>query len=102
MLADLRMPGMDGLTLLTRARQSAPHVPVVIVTGYGSAETAHQAREAGAAAFLSKPFSVGELRGLVARVLAGHGAEQGFSDPPSDPGSPGSTEHGPPPGRGRR
>ena len=36
-LADLRMPGMDGLTLLARARQVAPHVPVVIVTGYGSA-----------------------------------------------------------------
>ncbi len=90
-LADLRMPGMDGLTLLTRARQVAPHVPVVIVTGYGSTETAHQARKAGAAAFLAKPFSVGELRGLVAQVLAGHGPEQGFSDPPSAPPSPGST-----------
>jgi CheY-like chemotaxis protein len=84
-LADLRMPGMDGLTLLTRARQVAPHVPVVIVTGYGSLETARLAREAGAAAFLAKPFSVGELRGLVARVLAGHVAETGLPDPPNDP-----------------
>ena len=90
-LADLRMPGMDGLTFLTRARQVAPHVPVVIVSGYGSAETARQAREAGAAAFLEKPFSVGELRELVARVLAGPAAERGLSDPPSNPASPEST-----------
>jgi CheY-like chemotaxis protein/rubrerythrin len=83
-LTDLRMPGMDGLTLLARARQVAPHIPVVIVTAYESAETARRAREAGAAAFLAKPFNVGELRELVARVLARHAAEQGSSDPPPD------------------
>jgi CheY-like chemotaxis protein/rubrerythrin len=69
-LADLRMPEMDGLALLTHARRVAPRVPVVIFTGYGSTETARQAREAGAAAYLEKPFGVGELRDVVARMLS--------------------------------
>ena len=46
-LTDLRMPEMDGLTLLAHARRDAPTVPVVIFTAYGSMETARQAREAG-------------------------------------------------------
>jgi CheY-like chemotaxis protein len=70
-LADLRMPEMDGLTLLAHARRLAPQVPVVIITAYGSQETARRAREAGAAAYLAKPFGIGELQGVVARTLPG-------------------------------
>jgi CheY-like chemotaxis protein len=70
-LADLRMPEMDGLTLLAHARRLAPQVPVVIITAYGSQETARRAREAGAAAYLAKPFGIGELQEVVARALPG-------------------------------
>jgi CheY-like chemotaxis protein len=84
-LADLRMPEMDGLTLLTQARRVASQVPVIIVTAYGSPETARQAREAGAAAYLTKPFTVGELRDVVARVLAASPTHTGLSGSGSTP-----------------
>ena len=85
-LADLRMPGMDGLTLLAYARRLAPGVPTIIVTAYASADSARRAREAGAAAYLAKPFGVSELRDVVARTLAGPPARAGFSGSPDDPG----------------
>jgi len=80
-LADFRMPEMDGLTLLASVRRLAPEVPVVIFTAYGSADAAHQAREAGAAAYLAKPFGAGELRDVVARILSKPPAREGFSGP---------------------
>jgi CheY-like chemotaxis protein len=85
-LADLRMPEMDGLTLLANARQLAPGVPTVIVTAYASTDSARRAREAGAAAYLAKPFGVGELRDVVARVL---GCPPGRGEVPGPPGHPG-------------
>jgi CheY-like chemotaxis protein len=85
-LTDLRMPEMDGLTLLAHARRDAPRVPVVILTAYGSMETARQAREAGAAAYLAKPFGVGELRDVVAQVLSASSARAGLSGPAAGSG----------------
>jgi CheY-like chemotaxis protein len=85
-LADLRMPEMDGLTLLAHARRLAPQVPVVIFTAYGSMETARQARQAGAAAYLAKPFGVNELREVVTRALAAPAAREEVSGPAAGPG----------------
>jgi CheY-like chemotaxis protein len=85
-LADLRMPEMDGLALLTHARRVTPQTPVIIVTAYGSLETARQAREAGAAGYLTKPFTVGELQGVVARLLASSPARAGWSGPAAGSG----------------
>jgi CheY-like chemotaxis protein len=90
-LADLRMPEMGGLALLTHARRVAPQVPVVIFTAYGTMETAREAREAGAAAYLTKPFSVGELQDAVAQTLAAPAAREGGSDPAADSGPMGSS-----------
>ena len=78
-VADLKMPDMDGLTLLANAHRFAPQIPVVIFTAYASAESARQARAAGAAAYLAKPFSVDQLREVVNRVLA----ERPRAAPPS-------------------
>ena len=83
------MPEANGLTLLANARRLAPDVPVVIVTAYGSADSARQAREAGAAAYLAKPFSVSQLREVVARVLTGPPVREGFSGPPGNLGPTG-------------
>ncbi|MEW6691077.1 MAG: response regulator [Pseudomonadota bacterium] len=54
---DIRMPGMDGVEVARRIKETRPWLPVVIVTGYGSAENEARAREAGVQAFLRKPLS---------------------------------------------
>lgn len=54
---DIRMPGMDGLAVAARVKQRKPWVPVVIVTGYGSAANEASAKLAGVSAFLNKPLS---------------------------------------------
>jgi CheY-like chemotaxis protein len=91
-LADLRMPGMDGLAFLTHARRMTPQVPVVIFTAYGSMETARQARDSGAAAYLSKPFSVAELQDAVAQTLAARAAREGGLGSATDQGPTGPSQ----------
>jgi len=70
-LTDLRMPRVDGLTLLRRAKELAPQIPVVIFTGYVSEASAREALEAGASSYLAKPFTASQLRLMVERVLSG-------------------------------
>lgn len=72
-LADLRMPRFDGLTLLRQAKEVAPQVPVVIFTAYVSEASAREALEAGAVAYLPKPFTAAQLRRTIEQTLgAGH------------------------------
>src|SRR5208282_3082811 len=54
---DIKMPGMDGLEVAERLRAKRPWTPVVIVTGYGSAENEARAAAAGVRGFLRKPLS---------------------------------------------
>ena len=61
-LTDLRLPNMDGLQLLALIRRQNAHVPVVVMTAYGSIETAVESMKAGATDFLLKPFSLDHLR----------------------------------------
>jgi DNA-binding NtrC family response regulator len=60
-LLDLRMPGMDGLSVLRRMKQSWPESEVVIITGYPSVESAKEAVRLGAADYLSKPVGPDEI-----------------------------------------
>ena len=62
---DLRMPGIDGMTLLKWARQTHPELPIIIMTGHGAEESRNDAMESGAYAFLTKPFSIKEIKQLV-------------------------------------
>ncbi len=55
--ADIRMPGMSGLEVAARIKQSQPWMPVVIVTGYGSPENEALAKDIGVTSFLRKPLS---------------------------------------------
>lgn len=72
---DLRMPGMDGLTLLEHLRQKGFTLPVIVVTGHGDVPLAVRAMKAGAADFIEKPYSNASLLDAVARALAGSQAD---------------------------
>jgi DNA-binding NtrC family response regulator len=68
-LCDLMLPGASGLDLLRALHLRRPGLPVVMITGYATAERALQAVEAGAAGFLPKPFDETELTHMVRRTL---------------------------------
>jgi len=68
-LTDLRLPGMDGLELLTNLRRQNFSTPVVVMTAFGTIETAVDAMKAGAVDFLLKPFSLDHLMTVVNKAL---------------------------------
>jgi two-component system response regulator HydG len=68
-LLDLKMPGEDGLSVLANIRELDPEAIVVMITGYGSIETAVKAIKLGAFDFIAKPFTPEELLKLVNRVM---------------------------------
>jgi DNA-binding NtrC family response regulator len=60
-LTDLRMPSMDGLALTSQVQQDFPDIPVVIMTGYPSVESAVAALRTKVADYITKPFNVNDL-----------------------------------------
>jgi DNA-binding NtrC family response regulator len=68
-LSDLKLPNMDGLEFLNVIRRQNAHVPVIMMTAYGSVETAVEAMKAGATDFLLKPFSLDHLMQVVQKAL---------------------------------
>jgi FixJ family two-component response regulator len=72
LICDVKMPDMDGLELLSRAKRIAPWVPVILVTGYGNIQMAVQATKLGAAEFIEKPFSRSIFIEKVKATLASH------------------------------
>jgi len=71
-LAELKLPGMSGLELLKRVRADFPETSVVIVTAFGSIETAVEAMKCGAHDYLTKPVHPDELRAVVSHVMERH------------------------------
>ena len=68
-LTDLRLPRMDGLGFLSQIRSQNTQVPVIMMTAYGSIETAVESMKAGATDFLLKPFSLDQLAQVVNKAL---------------------------------
>ncbi len=68
-LTDLRLPGMDGLHLLSAIRRQNSQTPVIVMTAFGTIETAVEAMKAGATDFLLKPFSLDHLMTVVQKAL---------------------------------
>lgn len=67
-LTDIRMPGMDGLSLMTRIHDIDRDIPVILMTGHGDVQLAVRAMRQGAHDFIEKPFDVGQLSEIVARA----------------------------------
>ncbi|HYR03556.1 MAG TPA: response regulator [Syntrophobacteria bacterium] len=68
-LLDLKMPGMDGMQALRRIRELRPEVRVIVITAYGTVESAVEAMKLGTVDFVQKPFASEEIRALVSQVL---------------------------------
>src|SRR5436305_14501704 len=68
-LTDLRLPGMNGLELLGKIRQQNSLIPVIVMTAFGTIETAVEAMKAGATDFLLKPFSLDHLMTVVNKAM---------------------------------
>jgi DNA-binding NtrC family response regulator len=68
-LTDLKLPGMSGLEFLHTAKRRHTALPVIVMTAYGSVETAVEAMKAGAADYVLKPFSLAEIRMVVEKEL---------------------------------
>ncbi len=69
LLTDLKMPGMDGIALMGKAREHDPNLPVLVMTAFGAVDTAVAAMRAGAADYLTKPINLEELILSVERTL---------------------------------
>ncbi len=68
-IADVRMPRMNGLSLLKNIKSKNPLLPVLIITGYNFTYTKDQAMESGADGFLAKPFRIGKIEELMRKAL---------------------------------
>ena len=69
-VADLRMPGFDGLELIKGVRYLDTTVPIILMTGYGSQGVEHEAVRLGVNHYVDKPFDVPHLMDIIHRLLA--------------------------------
>jgi two-component system response regulator FlrC len=80
-ITDLKMPGMDGIELLNHVRRTKPAVPVIVLTAFGTVQTAVEAMKAGANDFLVKPFSHQALDEVLRKhVASGFSQRSGAAD----------------------
>src|SRR5579872_5746910 len=71
-VTDLKLPGMDGLEFLQTIKRLNAALPVVVMTAFGSVETAVEAMKAGASDYVLKPFSLSEMRMVIHKELDVH------------------------------
>ena len=71
-VTDLKLPGMNGLEFLHAIKRQNAALPVVVMTAFGSVETAVEAMKAGASDYVLKPFSLGEMRMVIRKELDVH------------------------------
>jgi DNA-binding NtrC family response regulator len=78
-ISDIRMPGLNGLELQASLEKTAPKLPIIFLTAYGSIQDAVKAIKSGAVDYLTKPFEGRELLDKVSRALAKSGHGPSFS-----------------------
>jgi excisionase family DNA binding protein len=69
LITDLKMPGVDGLTVIREARRLKTDLPVVIITGYSTEASAIEAVNLGVSGYLTKPFRVPRVLAVAAKAL---------------------------------
>ena len=79
-VTDIKMPGMDGLALLTEIRTRRPDTPILIITGHGEHALAIQALRGGAYDFIHKPIDRDQIVGSLHRAMAAHARTRRVKD----------------------
>jgi|SRR5688572_28143910 excisionase family DNA binding protein len=69
LITDLKMPGVDGLTVIREGRRLRPDIPVIIITGYSTEASAIEAVNLGVSGYLTKPFRVPRVLAAAAKAL---------------------------------
>ena len=69
LIADLKMPGIDGLTVIREAKRLNANLPVIIITGYSTESAAIEAVNLGVAGYLTKPFRVPQVLAAAAKAI---------------------------------
>jgi excisionase family DNA binding protein len=69
LIADLKMPGMDGLSLIRQVKRLTPSLPIIIITGFSTESAAIEAVNLGVAGYLTKPFRVPQVLAAAAKAL---------------------------------
>jgi DNA-binding NtrC family response regulator len=83
LILDLKLPDMEGLSVLESVLAEAPGLPAIVVTGFGSIDSAVEAMKRGAADFLTKPIQVDNLLSILDRCIGRAGASGAVSTPPT-------------------
>ena len=84
-ITDLKMPGMDGIEVLKAIKILQPDVPVIIITGYSTVDTAVEAMKNGAFDYISKPFTPEQMIAMVEKALEQRAAQMQKSHPTLGP-----------------
>ena len=84
LLIDVRMPGTSGLDVTRIVHEKHPDLPVIVMTAFGSIDTAVEAIHEGAFDFISKPMNLAELKTIVSRALARRSLQNGEDESASD------------------
>jgi excisionase family DNA binding protein len=74
LIADLKMPGMDGLTLIKEVKRLRSELPIIIITGFSTESSAIEAVNLGVAGYLTKPFRVPQVLAAAAKALGASAA----------------------------
>jgi len=83
-ITDMRMPKMSGMEVLRGIKEQSPLTPVIIITAYGTVNTAVEAMKEGASDFIMKPFSLDKLESVVKRVIGDNGRTPETPQTPSE------------------
>lgn len=68
-LLDMKIPGMDGIQILTQLKEKWPDIPVMMMTAYGELNLIQKAKDLGASLYFTKPFDIFEVRDAVNNLL---------------------------------